>query len=71
MKPAVMDVTRVDIQAGPALFRATGSVVKFPGFTIYTARKKKKKFLLKLKRTCRGSGRRGTSVPGSCGWQSP
>jgi DNA topoisomerase-1 len=40
MKPAVMDVTRVDIQAGPALFRATGSVVKFPGFTIlYTEEK--------------------------------
>lgn len=40
MKPALLDVTRVDIQAGPALFRATGSVVKFPGFTIlYTEAK--------------------------------
>jgi len=40
MRPALLDVTRVDIQAGPALFRATGSVVKFPGFTIlYTEEK--------------------------------
>ncbi len=44
MRPALLDVTRVDIQAGPqsrpALFRATGSVVKFPGFTIlYTEAK--------------------------------
>lgn len=40
MRSALLDVTRVDIQAGPALFRATGSVVKFPGFTIlYTEAK--------------------------------
>jgi DNA topoisomerase-1 len=40
MKPALLDVTRVDVLAGPALFRATGSVVKFPGFTIlYTEAK--------------------------------
>jgi DNA topoisomerase-1 len=40
MKPALLDVTRVDIQAGPAFFRATGSVVRFPGFTIlYTEAK--------------------------------
>jgi DNA topoisomerase I len=40
MNPALLDVTRVDIQAGPALFRATGSVVKFQGFTIlYTEAK--------------------------------
>ncbi len=38
MAPAILDVTSVDIAAGPAvgekpyLFRATGSVVKFPGF---------------------------------------
>ena len=38
MAPAVLDVTTVDIKAGdpstemPYLFRATGSVIKFPGF---------------------------------------
>ncbi|MGD9145991.1 MAG: type I DNA topoisomerase, partial [Anaerolineae bacterium] len=38
MAPAILDQTSVDIAAGPAvgekpyLFRATGSVVKFPGF---------------------------------------
>jgi DNA topoisomerase-1 len=38
MAPAILDQTSVDIDAGPAagekpyLFRATGSVVKFPGF---------------------------------------
>jgi len=34
MKPAVYDVTTVDIQARDALFRATGRVLKFPGYTI-------------------------------------
>jgi len=32
MKPAVYDVTSADITAGPLTFRATGSVLKFPGF---------------------------------------
>lgn len=32
MSPAIMDATTVDIQAGEYLFRATGSVVRFPGF---------------------------------------
>jgi DNA topoisomerase-1 len=32
MSPAVMDATTVDIQAGEYLFRASGSVVRFPGF---------------------------------------
>ncbi|MFQ6058001.1 MAG: type I DNA topoisomerase [Anaerolineae bacterium] len=38
MAPAILDVTTVDIKAGdpsgemPYLFRATGSVIKFPGF---------------------------------------
>jgi DNA topoisomerase-1 len=32
MNPAVIDQTSVDIQAGSYTFRATGSVVKFPGF---------------------------------------
>jgi DNA topoisomerase-1 len=37
MTPAVMDTTTVDIQAGRASFRATGSVLKFPGFmAVYT-----------------------------------
>ena len=33
MTPAVYDQTRVDITAGEAIFRATGNVMKFPGFT--------------------------------------
>ncbi len=33
MNPAVLEVTRVDISAGSHLFRATGTVTKFPGFT--------------------------------------
>lgn len=38
--PAVMDQTSVDITAGRALFRVTGSVIKFPGFmAIYTESK--------------------------------
>ena len=32
MKPAVLDGTTIDIKAGPYLFRATGSVIKFDGF---------------------------------------
>ncbi|MGI9860408.1 type I DNA topoisomerase [Moorella naiadis] len=32
MQAAVMDTVTVDITAGPGLFRATGSVIKFPGF---------------------------------------
>ncbi|MBI3611369.1 MAG: type I DNA topoisomerase [Nitrospirae bacterium] len=34
MTPARLEMTRVDITAGDALFRATGQVVKFPGFTV-------------------------------------
>ncbi len=33
MSRAVYDQTRVDITAGDAVFRATGNVMKFPGFT--------------------------------------
>jgi DNA topoisomerase-1 len=37
MNPAVLDMTGVDIQAGKYGFRATGSVIKFPGFmAVYT-----------------------------------
>ncbi len=32
MKPAVLDVTTIDVKAGIYLFRATGSVIKFLGF---------------------------------------
>jgi DNA topoisomerase-1 len=32
MRPAVYDTVTADIQAGPGLFRAQGSTVKFPGF---------------------------------------
>ncbi|GAA5346236.1 DNA topoisomerase-1 [Planifilum fimeticola] len=32
MAPAVMDAVTADIRVGDALFRATGSTVKFPGF---------------------------------------
>ncbi|MBE0466326.1 MAG: type I DNA topoisomerase [Candidatus Desulforudis sp.] len=33
MASAVIDTTRVDVAAGDYVFRATGSIVKFPGFT--------------------------------------
>ncbi len=37
MSSAVLDTTRVDIEAGNYLFRASGSIIKFPGFMkIYT-----------------------------------
>jgi DNA topoisomerase-1 len=37
MVPAVLDQTKVDIAAGEAVVRATGSVIRFPGFTaLYT-----------------------------------
>ncbi|MBI3949550.1 MAG: type I DNA topoisomerase [Acidobacteria bacterium] len=32
MRPAIFDQTTIDIEAGDSLFRATGSVLKFPGF---------------------------------------
>ncbi|MDH4099159.1 MAG: type I DNA topoisomerase [Nitrospirota bacterium] len=32
MSPALIDQTSVDVEAGKYLFRATGSVIKFPGF---------------------------------------
>lgn len=34
MTPAVFDVTRIDITAGDFLLRASGSIIKFPGFSI-------------------------------------
>jgi len=34
MNPAVLDQTTIDIEAGKYMFRAQGSVMKFPGFTI-------------------------------------
>jgi DNA topoisomerase-1 len=43
MAPAILDVTRVDIAAGDFLFRATGTSVRFPGFTIvYTEEKEER-----------------------------
>jgi len=37
MSPALLDQTTVDIAAGQCLFRAQGSVMRFPGFTtVYT-----------------------------------
>lgn len=33
MKPAIMEETQVEIEVGPAIFRANGSVLIFPGFT--------------------------------------
>lgn len=34
MKPQVLSITTANIEAGPYLLRAAGSVVKFPGFTL-------------------------------------
>lgn len=37
MSPAVIDTTTVEIKAGQYIFRATGSIIKFPGFMkVYT-----------------------------------
>lgn len=37
MKPAQLEQTTIDIEAGEYIFRATGTVVKFPGFmSLYT-----------------------------------
>jgi DNA topoisomerase-1 len=37
MNPAIMDQTAVDVAAGDTIFRATGSIMRFPGFTsVYT-----------------------------------
>lgn len=32
MKPALLDVTTIDVSAGEYIFRATGSIIKFKGF---------------------------------------
>jgi len=32
MAPAVYDLTSIDIEAGPAMFRATGTILKFAGY---------------------------------------
>jgi len=34
MAPAVYDTINADIEAGKYLFKASGSTVKFPGFTV-------------------------------------
>ena len=34
MTPAILDQTSVDVTAGEYLFRATGSIVEFPGFMV-------------------------------------
>ena len=34
MKPQIMSITTVNIEAGPYLMRATGNIVKFPGITL-------------------------------------
>ena len=39
MAPAVLDVTHADIEAGEFLFRATGMVLRFPGFLRLTGEK--------------------------------
>jgi len=40
MMPAVYDQTTVDVQAGRAIFRATGSILKFPGYlAVYGAQR--------------------------------
>ncbi len=40
MSSAILDTLTVDVEAGPAVFRATGSHVKFPGFmTVYLEKK--------------------------------
>lgn len=42
MNPAILDVTTIDIKAGRLLFRATGTVIRFPGFTkVYVEEREK------------------------------
>lgn len=43
MKSAIISITTVDIKAGEYYFRATGSVVKFPGFMIVYQESKEEK----------------------------
>src|SRR6266567_1608317 len=45
MAPAVFDTARVDIVAGQYVFRATGSVLKFPGFYVVWQREEDEKSL--------------------------
>ncbi len=45
MTPAVFDTVRVDIVAGQYVFRATGSVLKFPGFYEVWPREEDEKYL--------------------------
>lgn len=33
MNPAILDITKIEIGAGEYLFKATGSTIRFPGFT--------------------------------------
>lgn len=33
MKPMIYDQTSVEVKAGPGVFRSTGSIIKFPGFS--------------------------------------
>jgi len=48
MAPAVFDTARVDIVAGQYVFRATGSVLKFPGFYLVWPREEDEKSLPSL-----------------------
>src|SRR5213592_3276895 len=48
MTPAVFDTVRVDIAAGQYVFRATGSVLKFPGFYAIWPREEDEKSLPSL-----------------------
>ncbi len=43
MSPALLDQTRIDIEAGQYLLRATGTVVRFPGFMVLYQEAKDKK----------------------------
>ncbi|MGB4505036.1 MAG: type I DNA topoisomerase [Syntrophaceticus sp.] len=46
MKPALLDVTTIDIRGNDYLFRASGSVIKFPGFMrVYTEAKEDESLL--------------------------
>jgi len=49
MAPAVFDTARVDIVAGQYVFRATGSVLKFPGFYAVWQREEDEKSLPPLR----------------------
>ena len=43
MKPQVLSITTVNVNAGPYVLRATGNIVKFDGFTVLSQREQRRR----------------------------